>query len=87
MEPVYTLGEEQRGGAVTEMVTTSFLWSPLKPFTGKKLVVVFIKPSDQQTPTFCFIHWKSDELLTWSDTMFKIRQLAEAWRKLSHFLS
>lgn len=62
MESVYTHGEEQRGGVVTEMVTSVrvkenvflvsktaalFLWSPLKPFTGKKLMGVFIKPSNQ----------------------------------------
>lgn len=28
-----------------------------------------------------------NELLTWPDTMFKIRQPAEAWRKPSHFVS
>lgn len=50
MESVYTHGEEQRGGAVTEMVTSVrvkenvflvsktealFLWSPLKPYWEK----------------------------------------------------
>lgn len=50
MESVYTHGEEQRGGVVTEMVTSVrvkenvflvsktaalFLWSPLKPLLGK----------------------------------------------------